>query len=52
MTEKQEKANLKRIIESTVYGYGVKADTDKLLKEAMNQKIFNRFKSVLTKESK
>ena len=50
MTEEQEKAKLKMIIESLVYGS--KANAEKLIKEAMNQKIFNRFKSVLTKESK
>jgi hypothetical protein len=50
MTAEQEKAKLKMIIESLAHGS--KANADKLIKEAMNQKIFNRFKSVLTKESK
>lgn len=50
MTVEQEKAKCKMIIESLAHGS--KPKTDKLFKEATDQKIFNRFKRVLTKESK
>ena len=49
MDEKQVKAKLRKIIESVKTS---RETADKLLLEVRDQKIFDRFKSVLIKESK